>query len=77
MERDQYPSGANAPPPKRPTLDELDDFLSGQADDETRERIGNQLLDPASPLRQFVEAVRDRSEELTGWDKTNDASECG
>jgi len=51
----------------RPTLDELDDFLSGQADEVTRERIGGDLLTPESPLRLSLEGARIRAEGLTGW----------
>jgi len=57
---------------RRATLDELDDFLCGKADEETRRRIGSELLDPTSRLRQFVEGVRTLAEDLTGWRGTND-----
>ena len=56
----------------RATLDELDDFLGGRADDGTRRRIAAQLLNPESPLRLFVEGARGRAEDLTGWPGTYD-----
>ena len=59
----------------RPTLDELDDFFSGRADEETRYRIGSELLDLESPLRLFVEGARSRAERLTGWIGTDDGDE--
>jgi hypothetical protein len=56
----------------RPTLDELDDFLCGKADEETRQRIGTDLLNHESPLRLFVEGSRTLAENLLGGEKTDD-----
>ena len=57
-----------------PTLDELDDFLSGKADEKTRQRIGDALCTPGDPLRLFVEGARAHAEALTSWPDTIDAN---
>jgi hypothetical protein len=59
-------------PRVRPVLDELDDFLCGQADEETRQRVAGQLFDPTSGLRRFVDGARQRAEAITGWEGTRD-----
>lgn len=74
MEATPSESGKKEPPKRRPTLDELDDFLCGMADEETRDRIGRELLDPDSRLHHFVEGVRRLAEGMTGWSGTDDGA---